>query len=119
MQLVIGEPRINERHEVLHPSNDAILAYCNNEREAMELANALTNLAKAAAGPLRGQLFELIYRCAESVQEGRNKILEAAQHFEAFEHLIIDGDTPINDNQDDGYWITCRVFIRYPEKEEK
>lgn len=119
MQLVIGEPRINERHEVLHPSNDAILAYCDNEREAMELANALTNLAKAAAGPLRGQLFELIYRCTENVQKGRDEILEAAQEFLADDDLVIDDDAPINDNQDDGYWITCRVFVRYPGEESE
>lgn len=72
---------------------------------------------------LRGQVGELIHRATVSVTDPavRMEVLEDAtellNNIDSNEYAL-DGDALINDNEDDGYWVNCRVFVRYREGDD-
>jgi hypothetical protein len=71
---------------------------------------------------LHDQVVELLTRARNSVtnQKVRAKVLEdVADLLCNIDHddWSLDGDAIINDNDCDGYWVTCRVFVRYRDRE--
>lgn len=117
INLTAAAPRV-KGSLVLHSSNDTILAYCSSEEEAEDVARVLANLSTVLRGPLKDQVLELVFRAAHSVSDmvERAYALRVAEDALNADEFSVDGDAIISDNEDDGYWVTCRVFVRYAEE---
>lgn len=77
------------------------------------------------ASEFHSQVEELLFRARTTIgglnSRLRTKILAEAQALLdeiGRDDTALDGDALINDNMSDGYWVTCRIFVRYPDKED-
>jgi hypothetical protein len=66
------------------------------------------------------QVEELVHRASTAVVDPavRMEVLEDARELLneiGSDETALDGDAIISDNEDDGYWVTCRVFVSYRE----
>lgn len=66
------------------------------------------------------QLKELWYRAKNSVLDTvlRGRILDEVQSMLDDNENDLDNDALINDNEESGYWTTCRAFVYYHGDDE-